>query len=48
MILDGLVEPARLAELFASVADRLHRYPAIDPAALRRALDEVVAGDWSR
>jgi hypothetical protein len=48
MILDGLVEPVRLAELFASVADRLHRYPAIDPAGLRRALAEVVAGDWSR
>lgn len=47
MIAAGLVEPPRLAELFTSVEDRLYRYPAIDPAALRRALDEVVAGMWS-
>ncbi len=48
MISAGLVEPRRLVELFAPVSDQLHRFPAIDPAALRRALDEVVAGQWSR
>ncbi len=38
----GLVEPARLRELFAAIADRLHRYPALDPAAFRRALEEAL------
>jgi hypothetical protein len=47
MIETGLVAPERLVELFASVADHLHRYPALDPAALRRALDEVVSGRWA-
>src|SRR5258706_243940 len=40
----GLVEPARLRDLFETAADRLHRYPAIDPASLRRAVDRVLAG----
>ena len=40
----ALVEPRRLRELFASVEGELHRYPAIDPASLRRALDEALAG----
>jgi hypothetical protein len=43
MLRSGLVEPARLRELFAAITDQLHRYPAIDPAAFRRALDEALA-----
>jgi hypothetical protein len=39
-----LVEPARLRELYAAVEDRLYRYPAIDPATLRRRLDQALAG----
>jgi hypothetical protein len=44
MLDSGLVEPARLRELYAAVEDRLYRYPAIDPATLRRRLDEALAG----
>ncbi len=33
MLARGLVEPARLRELFASIQGDLHRYPAIDPAS---------------
>jgi hypothetical protein len=40
----GLVQPARLRELFEMVFPHLYRYPAIDPASLRRALDEALAG----
>ena len=40
----GLVEPARLRELFEAIVPRLYRYPAVDPSSLRRALDETVAG----
>ena len=43
MLGDGLVEPAKLRELFAAIAPRLYRYPALDPASLRRALDEALA-----
>jgi hypothetical protein len=38
----GLVEPQRLRELFAAIAPRLHRYPAVDPASFRRRLDDVL------
>jgi len=38
----GLVAPDRLEELFEAIAPRFHRYPAIDPAAFRRRLDDVV------
>jgi hypothetical protein len=44
MIEHGLVEPSRLRDLFESVAPQLYRYPALDPAALRRALDEALRG----
>jgi hypothetical protein len=47
MIEAKLVEPLRLGELFAAVTDQLYKYPAVDPAALRRAVDEVVAGNWN-
>ncbi len=39
-----LVEPASLRELFAAIEPRLYRYPAIDPPALRRALDDALSG----
>ena len=39
----GLVLPARLRELFEMIVPHLYRYPAIDPASLRRALDEALA-----
>jgi hypothetical protein len=43
MLSRGLVQPARLRELFEEIAPRLERYPAIDPASFRRALDEALA-----
>ena len=40
----GLVEPERLRALHAAVEGQLYRYPAIDPPALRRRLEEALAG----
>ena len=44
MLSHGLVEPARLRELFDAILSQIYRYPAIDPASMRRALDEALAG----
>ena len=38
MIDRGLVDPARLRELFEGVSDQLHRFPGIDTDALGRAV----------
>jgi hypothetical protein len=43
MIAQGLVEPGRLRELYQDVEPQLYRYPAIDPAALRRKLDAALS-----
>jgi hypothetical protein len=43
MIATALVEPPRLRELFASIEPDLYRYPALDPARFRRALDEALS-----
>lgn len=37
----GLVEPARLRELFERVAGELVRYPAVDPATLRTRVERL-------
>ncbi len=42
MIANGLVQPARLRELYGSIEPLLYRYPAIDPATFRRKLDEAL------
>lgn len=42
MIRDGLVEPQRLLELFTAIEDQLYRYPALDAATFRRAVERVV------
>lgn len=42
MIQRGLVEPATLRATFAGIEPQLYRYPAIDPASFRRALDEML------
>jgi hypothetical protein len=39
MIERGLVEPARLRELYEAIEPELYRYPAIDPPAFRHKLD---------
>jgi hypothetical protein len=38
----GLVQRGRLRELFESIRPRLHRYPAVDPAAFERRLEEAL------
>lgn len=38
----GMVEPTRLAELFAAIEPELFRYPAVDPAAFRRRVEAFV------
>jgi hypothetical protein len=40
MIERGLVEPARLLELFSRVEDKLYKYPAIDAKSLRQAVEQ--------
>jgi hypothetical protein len=42
MLRAGLVEPTRLRELFEAIADHLHRFPALDPGAFRRAVEEAL------
>ena len=41
MIGAGLVEPGRLRELFEGIAPELYRFPAVDPAGLREALNRL-------
>jgi hypothetical protein len=43
MIGRGLVDPGRLLEFFRAIEPRLTRYPALDPASFRRAVEAVVA-----
>ena len=42
MLERGLVRRDRLRELYAAIESRLYRYPAIDPAAFRGALDQAL------
>jgi uncharacterized nucleotidyltransferase DUF6036 len=39
----GLIEPRRLLELFAEIEDRLYKYPAIDSAKFRAAVESAIA-----
>jgi hypothetical protein len=39
MVDAGLVDPRRLLELFEGIEDELFRFPAVDPASLRRAVE---------
>ena len=43
MLGSGLVEPAKLRSLFDRIEPELLRYPAIDPADFRRALETTIA-----
>jgi uncharacterized nucleotidyltransferase DUF6036 len=38
----GMIETGRLRELFDAIEPRLYRYPGIDPASFRRALEETL------
>ncbi len=42
MLDSGLVEPARLKELYDAIEPELFRYPAIDPGAFRRKVSEAL------
>lgn len=42
MIERGLVEPSRLLEYFSRIEDLLYKYPAIDAASFRQAVEEFV------
>lgn len=41
MVTRGLVEPGRLLSFFEQIAPELYRYPAIDPASFRSAVERV-------
>src|SRR5262245_45482521 len=41
MLARGLVEPSSLLDYFAAIEPRLYRYPAIDSAAFRRAVEDA-------
>ena len=41
----GLVDPQRLRELFAQIEPELYRYPALDPASFRRAVEEALGAN---
>jgi hypothetical protein len=43
MLRRGIVEPRTLRDAFDAVAPELYRYPALDPVAFKRALDDVLA-----
>ncbi len=44
MIAGGLVEKAKLLELFDTIEPALYRFPAIDPPTFRRAVEAVARG----
>jgi uncharacterized nucleotidyltransferase DUF6036 len=37
-----LIEPRQLRDLFEAIEPQLHRYPAVDPRAFRRRLEEAL------
>jgi Nucleotidyltransferase of unknown function (DUF6036) len=39
----GLVEPAQALDLFVEIEPELYRFPAIDPAAFKRSVEEAFA-----
>jgi hypothetical protein len=42
MIKEGLVKTPRLRELYDTIEPELYRYPAIDPSAFRRKVDDAL------
>ena len=43
MVERGLVDPARLLELFSRIEGELYKYPAIDAKSFRQAVEEFVS-----
>jgi len=44
MVAAGAVDPAALRDLLARVEGELYRFPAVEPAELRRAVEDLAAG----
>jgi hypothetical protein len=44
----GKIAPAELLRRFEEIAPRLHQYPAVDPAAFRRAIQSFVRDSTGR
>ena len=44
MLRTGLVDPARLRDLFQQIESGVDRYPAIDRAEFARAVEETLKG----
>ena len=42
---EAKVQPARLVQLYEEIEPELYRYPAVDPASLRRAVEEFARGE---
>jgi hypothetical protein len=42
MIESDLVQPRRLLELFSTIENQIHRYPALDARTFRAAVERVV------
>ena len=47
MFARGLIDPERLVSLFAAIEEQLYRYPAVNPASFRSAVERTVQG-WQR
>lgn len=43
MIQRRLIKPERMLELFSRIEEQIYRYPAVDAASFRRAVERVVA-----
>lgn len=41
MVSSGRVEPKKLSELFEGIESQLYRFPAVDPASLRTAVESL-------
>lgn len=44
MVSSGQVVPTRLAELFGEIEAHLYRFPSVDPASLREAVESLATG----
>jgi hypothetical protein len=45
MVRSGQVEPERLRQLFEGIEVELYRFPAVDPASLRAAVESLARRD---
>jgi hypothetical protein len=45
MVESGRVDPETLRELYEGIEPELYRFPAVDPATLRAAIESLIARD---